>query len=160
MEAKNRKLVLQQIDSKIKPFSGLENIPGPGNGWINGIRTALNMTLEQLAKKMGITKQSLQDFEKREKQGTITLNTIRQVATALDMKLIYAIVPKEGSLEEKVENRVWEKAKEIVDRTSNTMELEDQANEPGRIMRAYEEKKSPNSYGIRNFIYKRANPVR
>jgi predicted DNA-binding mobile mystery protein A len=153
MEAKNRKLVLQQIDSKIKPFSGLENIPGPGNGWINGIRTALNMTLEQLAKKMGITKQSLQDFEKREKQGTITLNTIRQVATALDMKLIYAIVPKEGSLEEKVENRVWEKAKEIVDRTSNTMELEDQANEPGRIMRAYEEKKNELRQEIPKFLW-------
>ena len=44
------------------------------------------------------------------------------------------MVPKEGTLEEKVENRVWEKAKEIVDRTANTIELEDQANEPGRII--------------------------
>ncbi len=63
------------------------------------------------------------------------------------------MVPKEGTLEEKVENRVWEKAKEIVDRTANTMELEDQANEPGRIMMAYEEKKNELRQEIPKFLW-------
>jgi predicted DNA-binding mobile mystery protein A len=153
MEAKSRKLVIQQMDSKIRPFAGLENIPGPGKGWIHAVRTALNMTLSQLAKKMGITQQSLQDFEKREKQGSITVHSLQQVAEALGMKLVYALVPKEGTLEEKLDAKAGEKAKEIVGRTAISMELEDQANEKGRLEQAFLEKKNELKNEIPRFLW-------
>lgn len=142
MNTKNRRLILQQLDSKMKSLTPLATIPAPSSGWIHSIRTTLNMTLEQLAKKLGITLQSLKDFETREKQGTITLKSLKEVAGALDMKLVYALVPKDKSLIDIVEDKVWEKAKDIVNRTSDSMVLEDQGNEKGRLMQAFEDKKN------------------
>jgi predicted DNA-binding mobile mystery protein A len=153
MKTVNRKLVLQQVDSKMKPFSGLVGIPRPGQGWIQAIRTALNMTQEQLAGKMGITAQSLSDFEKREKNGTITLNSLQQVAKALDMDLVYAIAPKNETLEQIIDKTATVKARQIVARTARTMELEDQANNPEALARAFEEKKNELKNEIPKFLW-------
>ena len=153
MAGKNQKLVLTQVDSKLKGFSGVVNLPKPGAGWIHAIRTALNMTLEQLAKKIGITPQSLKDFEKREKEGTISLKSLEQVAVALNMKLIYAIAPAEGTLEDIVNDKATEKAQEIVNRTALTMELEDQGNTPGRLMQAFEDKKNKLKNEMPKFLW-------
>src|ERR1700674_1046039 len=108
MKTENRKLVMQQIDNKMSAYRGMATIPPPGEGWIQAIRTALNMTQEQLAKKIGITPQSLSDFEKREKNGTITLNSLRQVAKALEMELLYAIVSREETLEQIIDGKAME----------------------------------------------------
>jgi predicted DNA-binding mobile mystery protein A len=153
MKTVNRSLVLKQVDNKMKPFSGLAGIPRPGEGWIQAIRTALNMTQEQLAKKMDITAQSLSDFEKREKNGTITLHSLQQVAKALNMELVYAIVPREETLEEIIDKKAAEKAREIVNRTAKTMELEDQGNEPGALLRAFENKKNELKNEMPRFLW-------
>ena len=153
MKTVNRKLVLQQVDSKMKPFRALVNIPRPGEGWIHAIRTALNMTQEQLAGKMGITTQSLSDFEKREKNGTITLHSLQQVAKALNMELVYAIVPWEETLEEIIDKKAGEKAQEIVNRTAKTMELEDQGNDKGTLIRAFENKKNELKNEMPKFLW-------
>jgi predicted DNA-binding mobile mystery protein A len=153
MKTVNRKLVLQQVDNKIQPFSRLAGISPPGNGWIQAIRTALNMTQEQLAGKMGITAQSLSDFEKREKNGTITLHSLQLVAKALDMDLVYAIAPRGKTLEEIVDKKAGEKAQEIVNRTTKTMELENQENDQRTIKRAFENKKNELKNEIPKFLW-------
>ena len=73
-----RKLLIDQLDRKLKPFSGTESIIVPDNGWINSIRTNINMTLEQLGKKLNITKQGVNRIEKSEAAGTITINSIER----------------------------------------------------------------------------------
>jgi predicted DNA-binding mobile mystery protein A len=153
MNVNNKRLILEQLDAKVKSFNEVAHIPPPGDGWIHGIRTALNMTLGQLAKKMGITSPSLKNFETREKQGNITLNSLKQIASALDMQLVYAIIPKEGSLEEMVDVKAWEKAREIVNRTANTMALEDQANEQERLTLALQDKKKELKNEIPKFLW-------
>lgn len=77
---------------------------------------------------MSITLQSLSKIEAREKEGTITLKTLRDAAKALDMELVYSFVPKDGSLENLLERKAHEMAVKIVTRTSTTMKLEDQEN--------------------------------
>jgi predicted DNA-binding mobile mystery protein A len=144
---------LQQVDNKMKPFIGLSTIQRPGGGWIQAIRMALNMTQEQLAGKMGITAQGLSHFEKREKNGKITLHSLQQVAKALDMELVYAITPKDETLEQIIDEKAGEKAREIVNRTSKSMELEDQGNDPAAIMRAFEEKKNELKNEIPKFLW-------
>jgi predicted DNA-binding mobile mystery protein A len=126
----------------MKELAPLATIPAPGKGWINGIRTALNMTLDQLAGKLGMTLQSVKGIETREQQGTITLKSLKEAADALDMKLVYALVPKEKSLSDIVEDKVSGKAREIIERTSNSMALEDQEIEQSRLMHAIDEKKN------------------
>jgi predicted DNA-binding mobile mystery protein A len=141
MAYKNQRLILQQVDAKIKALPAIHRIPPPGQGWINGIRTALGMTLDQLATKLGITAQSLKEAELREMEGSITLKSLRQIAAALNMHFAYAIVPDDGTLEDIINKKVEERAAEIVSRTSQTMALEDQENSAERLQMVLEEKK-------------------
>lgn len=78
----------------------------------------------------------MRDLEKREQQRTISLKTLRDAAAALDMTLVYDFIPKDGSLEKKIERKAYEKAQRIVSRTSTTMKLEDQGNLKERIKQA------------------------
>lgn len=98
------------------------------------------MSLQQLAHKLSITKQSVQEIEKREKEGNITLKTLKDAANALDMQLVYGLVPKDSTLDALIERKAKELAIQIVSRTSNTMKLEDQENSKDRIKKAIEER--------------------
>jgi predicted DNA-binding mobile mystery protein A len=141
MAYKNQKLILGQVNAKVKRINQLGNIPPPGQGWINGIRIALNMTMEQLADKLNMTTQSISEAEQREREGTITLKSLSQIANALNMKLFYAIIPENGDLDEKIEKAAFEKATQIVKRTSQTMALEDQASSETIIQQMIKDKK-------------------
>jgi len=112
----------------------------PPIGWIKAIRNGIGMSMEQLGKKLSITKQGVMDIEKREKEGAITIKSMQEIAKAMDMKLVYGFVPNEGDLEQMIETRAIEMAKKIVERTSNTMKLEDQENSKERIEKAIKER--------------------
>jgi predicted DNA-binding mobile mystery protein A len=94
------------------------------------------MSLRQLGNKMSITPQSVRDLEKREEEKTVTLKALTEAAEALDMTLVYGFIPKDGSLEKFIERKAYEKAQEIVRRTSTTMKLEDQENSKVRLEQA------------------------
>jgi transcriptional regulator with XRE-family HTH domain len=49
------------------------------------------------------TPQTVASFEKSEETYRITLQTLRHYAEALDCELVYAIVPKSGSLKQVAE---------------------------------------------------------
>ncbi|MDX1364861.1 mobile mystery protein A [Arenibacter latericius] len=135
-----RKLQLDQLDRKFKGFATAAQVTPPPTGWLKAVRTSLGMTLQQLAEKLSITKQSAQELEKREKEGAISLKTLREAANALDMQLVYGLVPKDGSIDDLIERKAKELAVNIVSRTSNTMRLEDQENSKQRIKKAIEDR--------------------
>lgn len=112
----------------------------PPSGWIRSIRLSLGMTLQQLAEKLSITKQSVYELEKREKEGSITLKSLKEVANAMDLQLVYALVPKDGSLDLLIERKAQELAQRIVSRTSDNMKLEAQENSNERIEKAIHER--------------------
>ena len=136
----NKTLQIQQLDGKIQGFASLQKVAIPPSGWVKAIRSALGMTLLQLGKKMSITKQSVQSIEQREKEGTITLKSLKEVAQAMDMQLVYGFIPKDGSLEMLIDKKAKELATKIVMRTSNTMKLEDQENSKKRLEKSIEER--------------------
>ena len=121
-------------------FASLQKVAPPPTGWLKAIRTALGMSLQQLSKRLSITKQSMQEIEQREKDGSITIKSLREAAKALDMQLVYGFVPNDGSLEALIDRKAKELATQIVLRTSNTMKLEDQENSKQRIEKAIEER--------------------
>jgi predicted DNA-binding mobile mystery protein A len=133
-------LQIQQLDDKMMIYSDLKNVVTPSVGWVRAVRTGLGMTLRQLGKRLVLTKQSVQDIEKREQEGSITLNALRAAANALDMQLVYGFVPKDGSLEALIDRKARELATQIVMRTSHTIKLEDQENTKERIEKAITEK--------------------
>lgn len=135
-----RKLIREQIDKKIIKFKELDKVVVPPNGWIYSIRQAINMSLRQLGQRLSITPQSVKEIEEREKNGTISIKILKQVALALNMHFVYGFMPKDKSLEGMIEKRATEVAKEIVERTSTQMSLEDQKNTETRIKKAIKEK--------------------
>jgi predicted DNA-binding mobile mystery protein A len=137
---KKRRLQINQLESKIKLLTPLTDQHNPPSGWIKALRTGLGMTLEQLAKKLGVSKQNISRIEKREQEETLTIAKLREVAAAMDMHLVYGLVPKEKSLEAYIEKKAHELATRIISRTSNTMKLEDQENSNQRIEKAIEER--------------------
>src|SRR5712692_10239026 len=91
-------LQLRQLDERLRSLRGFANTPRPRNGWLRAVRQALGMTQPQLAARLGLTRQTLDDLEKAEAAGKITLESLGRVAEALGCHLTYAIVPDAGSL--------------------------------------------------------------
>jgi len=137
---KKKLLIQEQLDRKIVTFNNLGKVIVPPNGWIYSIRQGINMSLRQLGLKLSITPQSVKEMEEREKNGTISLKVLKQVASALDMSFVYGFIPKDKTLEKMVERRAYELATQIVERTSIQMSLEDQKNSEIRIKKAIKEK--------------------
>jgi predicted DNA-binding mobile mystery protein A len=142
MKNKKQLLLIEQVDRKLDLYKSAENVVIPQKGWINAVRVSLNMTLQQLSKRLHITAQSVRALEHREADGNITINRLREAAKAMDMKLVYGLIPADGSLEKMIEKRAQLLAREIVLRTSNSMKLEDQENSPERIEKAINDKAS------------------
>lgn len=135
-----RLLQLQQINKKMERYSSLQEVVIPPTGWVKAIRTSLNMSMQQLGKKLFITRQGIKDIEEREKSGSITIKALKEIGRVLDMKLVYGFVPIDGSLEALIEKRAIELATTIVLRTSTSMQLEDQGNSEVRLEKAIKEK--------------------
>ncbi len=121
-------------------FQPLKTVVIPNKGWVNTMRTALKMSLRQLGNRMNFSAQNIKQIEEREVNGTVSINSLREVANAMDMQLVYGFVSKHESLEQMIEKRAKELATEIVMRTNNTMTLEDQQNSKERIEKAIEQK--------------------
>ena len=134
-----RKLLLDQLDKKLEQFKEVEKVNIPSSGWINNIRIALNMTLEQLGNKLNITKQGVKKIEERESSGAISLNLLKEVGNALDMHFVYGFVPKHGSVEKLIDIKARKLASKIVLRTNHNMKLEDQENREDLINEAIDE---------------------
>lgn len=121
-----RKLLIKQLDQKLQPFSESRKVLVPERGWINTIRTALNMTMAQLGAKLNITRQGVKRIEESEANGTITLNSLKDVAMAMDLNMVYALVPKNGTIDDIIQEKADKLAQKIVLRTNQNMKLEDQ----------------------------------
>ncbi|HSK12287.1 MAG TPA: mobile mystery protein A [Phnomibacter sp.] len=133
-------LQLQQLNSKMQAFASMQKVAPPPTGWIKAIRAAIGMSLQQMGNRLSITRQSAHEMEQREKDGSITIHSLREAARALDMHLVYGFVPVDGSLEAMIERKAKELATQIVLRTSMSMKLEDQENSEQRIEKAIEER--------------------
>lgn len=136
---KNR-LQLEQLEQRIQRLAPAREIPNPPIGLIKAIRSALGMSMQQLATKLGVTKQGIHEMEKREQEGAITLRSLKEVANAMDMDLVYGFVPREGSMQAYIDKRAHDLAKKIVSRASQTMALEDQSVSEQRLQQAIEER--------------------
>ncbi len=121
-----RKLLIEQLDQKLAEFKDAGIVLVPHKGWINIIRTTLNMTRDQLGTKLGLTKGAIQKIEEREAAGQITINKLRDVGKALDMQFVYGFVPKDGTIDNLINIKARKLAQKIVLRTNQNMKLEDQ----------------------------------
>jgi len=90
-----------------------------------------------LAKLLKVSQQTIADYEKGEVSGSITLETLRRVADALDAELIVALVPRKpvaAALRARAEFIAREEMRAVI----NTMRLEDQEVEGEATREEYE----------------------
>lgn len=118
-------LRIRQLDEAISVYAPLRNRPVPDGGWLKTIRTALGMSVRQLAARIGMSKTSVNNAEHTEGRGTVQLETLRRIADGLDCDLVYAIIPRH-SLQHTMEQQAERIARDIVGRVSESMELEEQ----------------------------------
>jgi predicted DNA-binding mobile mystery protein A len=137
MKYRNKKLRINQIDEQLKIFRNAVNVPK--NGWLHTIRTSLSMTAAQLASRLGTSPQAILAIEKREGEGRITIDKLKKIGAAMELKLVYGFVPKK-TLEKMVEEKAKELAIKVVMRASIQMELEDQKISTKKLKKAIEER--------------------
>ena len=127
MKSEFRSLRLRQLERTLRPFLEARQIARPQKGWIRAIREASGMTLRELATGMKSSLSLAAQFEKSEAEYRITLNSLRQAADALGCDLVYALVPKQGTLYDLAKRRATEEATADVLAVEHTMALENQA---------------------------------
>ena len=113
-----------QLADALRGFSPLS--PPPRGGWVRAIREALGMTQAQLAARLGIARQSLQDLERAEANRRITLDSLDKLASAMDCRLVYALVPVAGSFDDVRTRRAQQLADDMLKTTEHSMKLEAQ----------------------------------
>ncbi|MBZ5523848.1 MAG: mobile mystery protein A [Acidobacteriia bacterium] len=127
MKPEFRKLRIAQLERALKPFLAVKDSSRPQRGWIRAIREATGITMREMGKRLGKAPSLAAYLEKSEAEYRITLANLREAADALGCQLVYAFVPREGSVQGLSDKRARAKATENVRAVEHTMALEDQA---------------------------------
>jgi len=137
MRTRFQTLRRKQFDRSSDAMRNVQTLVRPAKGWIRAVREAAGISASELARKIGTSRQLPLQLEKAEAEDRITLKSLRTIAEALDCELVYALVPKAGSMQALVENRARAEAREALLRVEHSMAIEDQA--AGSIDDAIEE---------------------
>jgi len=153
MKDSNQKLMINQLDEKLKVYKPLLKVSIPERGWLHVIRKAYKMSLRQFGERLDINPSSAESITRREREGSITLKSLEEAGKALNMKLVYGFVPIDGSIEKSIEIQARELAIDIVRTTSDTMALEDQENTNKRLKKAVDEKTTELLYEMPRYLW-------
>lgn len=127
MKPEYRDLRLKQLAATLDKFTDAKQTARPLRGWLRAVREALGVSQQEVATATRVKRQSIIGFEEAEADDRITLHNLRRVADAMGCKLVYAIVPKSGSIQELADQRMRSEATKRVLSVEHTMALEDQA---------------------------------
>jgi predicted DNA-binding mobile mystery protein A len=127
MQPEFRKLRIAQLERALTHFLAAKDTQRPQKGWIRAIREATGVTVRDLARRLHRAPSVAAHLEGSEAEYRITLASLRDAADALGCQLVYALVPKSGSIQELAEERARTKAAENVRAVEHSMALEDQA---------------------------------
>jgi predicted DNA-binding mobile mystery protein A len=127
MKPEFRALRLKQLERSLRPFIDAKDSQRPQKGWIRAIRQATGVTMRDLSKRLRQAPSRTSALEKFEAEYRITLGSLREAADALGCQLVYALVPKSGSIQELAERQARVKVAENVRAVEHSMALEDQA---------------------------------
>jgi len=103
-----------------------ETFGKPLGGWIATVQEAIGMNAPALAERLGVSRNSVYSAIQNEQAKTISLQQLDKIAEAMGGKLVYAIIPQDGPVEEIIRAQARRKARRIVQRTRAHMALEEQ----------------------------------
>jgi predicted DNA-binding mobile mystery protein A len=118
----------RQAQDRINQVASLaKSLAKPFGGWIATFQEAIGMNAPALAERLDVSRNAIYASIQNEQAGTISLNQLEKIAEAMGGRLVYAIVPREGAVEEIVLAQARAKARRIIQRTRAHMALEEQS---------------------------------
>ncbi len=126
MNDKKSSLRRMQLADALRVYPSPDSTPPPPGGWVRAIREALGMTQAQLGARLGISRQSVQDLERAEAERRITLDSLDRLARAMNCRVVCALVPESGSLDDVRERRANALAEALLKPAEHSMKLEAQ----------------------------------
>lgn len=124
MARKLQPRVARQMTRQLDDILAAVHLPSrPRIGWLASVRQALGMSKTQLAKRIDITRPSLDELESNELKETITLASMRKIANALGCDVHYILVPRKP-LEQMIAERAMKKASTKLGRVNQSQALE------------------------------------
>jgi len=123
-----------QINRRIQGLRSIKEKATVREGWIKYMRSALGLTLEELAKLLSITKAGVAQAERREVNGEVSISTLKKMAEAMECDFVYAFVPKK-ELKTLIHDKAFEKATKTLGIADLHMKLENQKVEGDELER-------------------------
>jgi len=118
----------RQAQERVNQAGSLaKSLAKPIGGWIATFQEAIGMNAPALAERLGISRNNIYAAIQNEQAGTISVNQLEKIAGAMGGRLVYAIIPREGPVEEIVLAQARAKARRIIKRTRAHMALEEQS---------------------------------
>ena len=111
------KLERLSLDKVFDKLRSVIYVKRPTNGWIKTIRESLGMSVSQLAKRVGVGSSRIYKIENDEIDNKLTLNTLENIARALNCELFYVLVPEkplQTILEEQAKKKVAKESKSVI----------------------------------------------
>jgi len=101
MQGYERNNLRRELDEALLPFRLVRKRKGSAKkGWVQSIRQAIGMPVDELARRIGVCRWEIHRLEDSEKNSRIMLATLSRAAKGLGCELVYALAPKEGTLED------------------------------------------------------------
>lgn len=124
VRATAKRQYMRMVDRAVEQIGSLQI---PPEGWLTTMRKALGMSVPQLARRAGVTKAAIYQAERQERERGITIRQMEKLAGSLGGRFVYAIVPADGGIRDRLRVQARAKAEGIVRRTSSHMALEKQS---------------------------------
>jgi predicted DNA-binding mobile mystery protein A len=135
MTTSHRRILATGISKKLRKFPKPAEVPVPPGGWLRAIRLATGMPAVYPARKLELTQQGFDWLEKSEATGAISLKSLKRAADAMDCDLVYAVVPRSGSVRTMIERQAFTRAKKQILPVAHSMHLESQGSKSGPKVR-------------------------
>jgi hypothetical protein len=82
----------------------------PTRELLRRVRQVLGVPVAEVAQALGVNRSVIFRLEQSERRGTISLRAMTRVANAMNCKVVYAVIPRDGkTLDEMADRRKWSK---------------------------------------------------
>jgi transcriptional regulator with XRE-family HTH domain len=100
MQGLERDKLRRELDEALLPMRMMRKRKGSGTAWLKNIRQAVGLPVDEVARRMGVCRWEVHRLEESEKNSRIMLATLSRAAEGLGCELVYALRPKQGTLED------------------------------------------------------------
>jgi predicted DNA-binding mobile mystery protein A len=95
-----REQIRQRMEDALPGYRLGRAAAGEMASWVRAVRQAVGMPAVEFARRMGVQEREVYRMERAEEESRIELGSLRRAAEALDCELIYALMPRKGTLGE------------------------------------------------------------